>query len=340
MSCKLESEAHFEGTALGVLSRQFTRPKPLPQNIHLAEQVAIVTGSNGGIGFEASRQLLRLGLSHLIMGVRSQAKGDAAAEALRREFPGASISVWLLDHESYDSIRDFVSRCETLPRIDFAILNAAVAKNDFTPVSATGHETMMQVNYLSTVLLTILLLPVLKTKREATNKPPVLSLVGSDTAYTSQVDMKASSALKQIDNPEGFTQMAWYGKSKLLLTFFIIVLANHVDPNDVLINMVNPGLTRGTDIKRELPLVYRAVMTMLYLVVGRSVAVAATTYIDAVVAHGPETHGCFIGDWVIKPYPEMCYTEEGKEFGERLWEETMRELDFAGVRGNLLSMKN
>ncbi|RYP12903.1 hypothetical protein DL765_007119 [Monosporascus sp. GIB2] len=301
MSSKLESEAHFEGTALGVLSRQFTRPKPLPHNIHLADQVAIVTGSNVGIGFEASRQLLRLGLSHLIMGVRSQTKGDAAADALRREFPGSNISVWLLDHESYDSIRAFVSRCETLPRIDFAILNAAVAKHDFTTVSATGHETMLQVNYLSTVLLTILLLPVLKSKRKATNKPPVLSLVGSDTAYTSQVDMKASSALKQIDNPEGFTQMAWYGKSKLLLTFFVITLANHVDPNDVLVNMVNPGLTRGTDIKRELPSVYGAVMTMLYLVIGRSVAVAATTYVDAVVAHGPETHGCFLGDWIIKP---------------------------------------
>lgn len=138
-----------------------------------------------GLGFEASRQLLRLGLSHLIMGVRSQTKGDAAADALRREFPGSNISIWLLDHESYDSIRAFVSRCETFPRIDFAILNAAVAKHGFTAVIATGHETMMQVNNLSTVLLAILLLPVLKAKRKATNKPPVLSLVGSDLAYTS-----------------------------------------------------------------------------------------------------------------------------------------------------------
>lgn len=39
-------------------------------------------------------------------------------------------------------------------------------------------------------------------------------------------------------------------------------------------------------------------------------------------------------------YPEVCYTEEGEEFGGRLWEETMRELDFAGVRGIILGMKN
>ena len=301
MSSKLGSEAYFEATTLGVLSRQFTRPKPLPQNTHLSDRVAIVTGSNVGIGFEASRQLLRLGLSHLIMGVRSQTRGDAAADALRREFPGPNISVWLLDHESYDSVRAFVRRCETLPRIDFAILNAAVAKGDFTTVSATGHETMLQVNYLSTALLAILLLPILKATGKATNKLPALSLVGSDTAYLSQIDTKASSALKQLDNPEGFAQTAWYGKSKLLLTFLVISLASHVDPDDVLVNMVNPGLTRGTDIRREMPSLYDTFVTMIYLVVGRSAAVAASTYVDAVVAHGPEAHGCFLGDWTIKP---------------------------------------
>ena len=301
MSFKLESEAHFEGTALGVLSRQFTRPKPLPENIRLTDHVAIVTGSNGGLGFEASRQLLRLGTSHLIMAVRSQAKGDAAASVLRKEFPESEVSVWLLDHESYDSIRAFVTRCETLPRIDFAILNAAIAKHGYTTVSATGNETMIQVNYLATVLLTTLLLPVLKAKRKATPRPPVISLVGSDMAYTSQVDVKASNALKHTNNPDGFNEMEWYGKSKLLLTFFVMSLASHVDPNDVQVNMVNPGLTRGTDIRREMIWILRVVFSMMYMIVGRSISVAATTYVDAVVAHGSEVHGCFLGDWGIKP---------------------------------------
>ncbi|KAH6639952.1 hypothetical protein BKA67DRAFT_596245 [Truncatella angustata] len=284
MSSKLERRDGPRSAIAPIYKAQASPPEyPLDQ------PSCLVTGSNVGTGFEASRQLLHLQLSHLIMGVRYQSKGDAAADALRREFPGSNISVWHPDHESYGSIRTFVSRCETFPRIDFAILNAAVAKYGFTIV-----------NYLSNVLLTILLLPVLKAKTNATNKPPVLSLVGSDMAYTSR-----------IDNPEGFMQMAWYGKSKLLLTLFIITLVNHVDPNNVLVNMVNPDMTRGTNIKRELPSLYGAIMAMLYLVVGRSVVVAATTYADAVVAHGPETHGCFIGDWVIKPYPEICYTEEG-----------------------------
>ncbi|KAH8200632.1 hypothetical protein TruAng_005169 [Truncatella angustata] len=243
MSSKLERRDGPRSAIAPIYKAQASPPEyPLDQ------PSCLVTGSNVGTGFEASRQLLHLQLSHLIMGVRYQSKGDAAADALRREFPGSNISVWHPDHDQiwlHDRIR-------------------------------YGHETMTQVNYLSNVLLTILLLPVLKAKTNATNKPP-------------------------IDNPEGFMQMAWYGKSKLLLTLFIITLVNHVDPNNVLVNMVNPDMTRGTNIKRELPSLYGAIMAMLYLVVGRSVVVAATTYADAVVAHGPETHGCFIGDWVIKP---------------------------------------
>lgn len=57
--------------------------------------------------------------------------------------------------------------------------------------------------------------------------------------------MKASSALKQIDNPEVFTQMPWYGKSELLLTFFIITLATLCRPTGALsvirsLNRKNP----------------------------------------------------------------------------------------------------
>lgn len=93
MSTKLESEASLESTVFGFLCRRLTGPKPLPAGIQLTDQVAIVTGSTVGLGLEASRQLLQLGLSRLVMGVRSQVKGDAAAAQLRSAFPSATISV-------------------------------------------------------------------------------------------------------------------------------------------------------------------------------------------------------------------------------------------------------
>ncbi|KAF4629729.1 hypothetical protein G7Y89_g8414 [Cudoniella acicularis] len=107
-----------------------------------------------------------LHLSHLILAVRSQSKGETAASELRRQFPTAQIEVWLLDLESYKSVLDFSTRCKTLPRADVAILNAGLAMKRFRLVEETKHETTIQVNYLSTALLALLLLPLLKTRDE------------------------------------------------------------------------------------------------------------------------------------------------------------------------------
>ncbi|KAG5791063.1 hypothetical protein H9Q69_009870 [Fusarium xylarioides] len=330
MSAKLEHQAAFETTFRGWLSRQFTTPKPLPNTLELKEKTAIITGSNTGLGFEASRQLLKLGLSHLIMAVRSQTKGDAAVSILRDEFPQSTISVWILDMESYESVTEFAARCNTLPRIDIVILNAALIKPAFTRAS-TGHELTMQVVYLSTALLTILLLPILKAKRTATSpRPPVITVVGSDLAYRADIQT-TGPVLGQLDKDQGYSQFVWYARSKLLLTFFVSKLAESIDPNHVLLNMVNPGTTRGTAFLREFsPLLARLVGTLQYIF-ARPVDIAATTYLDACLIHGVESHGSFISDWNIKPYPSIWYTPEGKDVGELLWEETMREFESFGA---------
>ena len=59
----------------------------------LSGKTAIVSGSNTGLGFEAARQLLDLGLSHLILAVRSLERGEAAAAKLRQGHGKAKISI-------------------------------------------------------------------------------------------------------------------------------------------------------------------------------------------------------------------------------------------------------
>ncbi|KAI1470386.1 putative short-chain dehydrogenase/reductase family protein [Daldinia caldariorum] len=339
MSSELESQAAFEATLIGFLYRQYTQPRPVPADTRVTDQVAIVTGSNIGIGFEACRQYLRLGISHLIMAVRSQAKGDEAAHKLRKEFPGSNVSVWTVEMESYDSIRAFVDRCAALPRIDMVILNAALMRMAYTTVPATGHELTMQVNYLSTALLAILLLPILKSKKiDGAKRPPVLSIVGSDLAYRTEMETKGP-ILQQFDKSEGFGELLWYGRSKLLLTFFVAKLAEFVDADDVLINMPNPGTIKGTGFFRDFPTLAGKLVAFLHFLFGRRVDVGATTYLDATVVRGKEGHGSFISDWAIKPYPLIWYGAEGKVLNERLWEETMQELNFVGASKILEDLK-
>ncbi|KAK8024075.1 short-chain dehydrogenase reductase family [Apiospora rasikravindrae] len=341
MSSRLESEADFEATVVGFLYRQFTKPKPTPAGISLTGQVALVTGSNVGIGLAACRQLLELGLSHLVMGVRSPTRGEAAADLLRRQFPAAVVNVWPLDMESYGSVRDFAARCATLPRLDIAILNAGLMKLAYSVVAATGHETSLQVNYLSTALLAILLLPILKKSKSKSksSRPPVLSIVGSDLVYSTPLGTSSRGdgpILQQLDTPDGYNQFVQYGRSKVLLTFFFAKLAaEFVSPDDVLVNMPNPGTTKGTAFFREFPSVAARLWAVFQFLLARDVDVGATTYVDAAVARGSECHGSFLSDWAIKPFPKLWYTKEGQAFAERLWGETMEELQFAGASGIL-----
>ncbi|KAJ8122971.1 hypothetical protein ONZ43_g962 [Nemania bipapillata] len=343
MSSKLSNEAAFEASVRGFFYRQWLlHREPVPPTTNLSSQVAIITGSNSGLGLEAGRQLLQLGLSHLIIAVRSQSKGDEAANNLRKEFPNAEISVMLLDMSSYGSITAFANKCKSLPRIDLVILNAGLVSGEhFTTVKDTGHEYSFQVNYLSTVLLTILLLPILKSKRISKSKVPVLSIVTSDTAFWGSIE-KQGSVLAQLDKPEKYAPMAWYQNAKLLQHFFVSKLAEEVDSRDVIVNMVNPGLCGGTAFGNS-GAGFSAIAMMFFHFVkwinARSVETGASTYVDAVVVKGEESHGSYVSDWAIRPYPEILYTQEGAQARERLWEETMEELNFAGASDIIQQMK-
>ncbi|KAL2829081.1 hypothetical protein BJY01DRAFT_228116 [Aspergillus pseudoustus] len=173
----------------GIIYKQlFVHAKPLPSSVSLAGATAIVTGSNGGIGFEASRQLLRLGVRHLILAVRSQSRGDTAAAKLREEYPESRrIEVAILDMADYGSINAFLQFCHRLEYVDYVILNAGLQNQTFRRCDKTGHEMAFQVNCLSTGLLALSLATIMKSKKRPNNAdPPVLSVVGSDTMWLSR----------------------------------------------------------------------------------------------------------------------------------------------------------
>ncbi|EXJ71099.1 uncharacterized protein A1O5_06092 [Cladophialophora psammophila CBS 110553] len=156
MSLSLEKNVAWEGSIRRILYKQlFVRPKPLQSSVSLSGKIGLITGANSGLGFEAARQLFQLGLSHLILAVRSQAMGDDAFRKLNEEFPNAVMDVWIMDMADYDSVVAFANRCRNLERLDFAILNAGVQISTFRRSEKTGHEMTLQTNYFSTVLLVL-----------------------------------------------------------------------------------------------------------------------------------------------------------------------------------------
>ncbi|KAM0084539.1 hypothetical protein ACKRZS_003189 [Fusarium odoratissimum] len=288
---------------LFIQSQLCTKPQYPPKDLELTGRTAIITGANNGIGFACTKLLLQHKLSHLIIAVRSEEKGSAAAEQLRRTLPSSSsqIDVWKLDMASYSSIEDFAKRCETLPRIDFVFLNAGMGGTTFNLNKATGHEETMQVNFLSTMYLSVLLLPVLTSKAPAP-KPSRLTIVSSGTAMHCELpEAKADHIISALDLEANFDGMGNYAKSKLLGQLFIDRLSQLVDPSDVVINLVDPGLTKGTGLMDKSSGLMKIVMAMGTRVVGRTQEQAASAYVDAAIVKGEESHGSYIMDWKICP---------------------------------------
>lgn len=65
--------------------------------------------------------------------------------------------------------------------------------------------------------------------------------------------------------------------------------------------MTNSGLNYGSNLQHEIGGVLGMLSTGVKRVIGRHTAVGARTLTDAVVNHGTEVHGKYLGDCQIKP---------------------------------------
>ena len=205
--------------------------------------------------------------------------------------------------ESYQSIQDFAHRCETaLVRLDIAILNAGLTQSKFGIVPSTGHERTIQVNYLSTMLLAILLLPILKEK--TASSPGRMTIVNSGVSLTAKFPNHAQRPLLRSFDDTSITPwdpMERYYSSKLLGQLFFAKLADYIKADDVVVNIIEPGLIKGTGLHRDITGINGAIMAAFKAITARTLEEGAAVYIDAAIVKGKESHGCFLMDFDVKP---------------------------------------
>lgn len=360
----------WENTVLHFFYRQHILSIPqLPTDLDLSGQTAIVTGSNTGLGYHASQQLINQHLSTLIMAVRTRAKGIAAATQLRddfmRDYPNwecPTIEIWELDMSSYESVLGFAKKVkDEAGHIDIAILNAGVQPSTWR-LSPHGHEEAVQVNYLSTALLALELRQIMHASYLAAlkqpsppKKQPVLELVGSDaTTFASyQALVKAEGkgmglleALKthpeqlglKVDPPNR------YADSKLLEHSFFIefirrlespsVSGSEQSANEVVVTLVSPGLCKTELVK------YGGLISYIFgaflAINGRRQEVGARTLTLGATNVKGKDHGTYFSEGAPFPQPDFLESEKGRDTAVRLWEEMSSEFRGNGVSVNEL----
>ncbi|KEY73818.1 hypothetical protein S7711_03117 [Stachybotrys chartarum IBT 7711] len=289
----------------------------------------IITGANGGLGFEATRHLVALGAARVVMAVRNlesgrSSKSDIEITTGRRDV----LQVWHLDLASYESVKKFVREVEEkLDRVDVLVANAGVNTGRWELTE--GTESQLTVNCISNLLLTVLMVPIMRNQKRELGIEPKIVHVGSRGAFLAAKPPHIGIDVDNIFNDLNSKQR-WqtqvddrYILTKLLQLFALRQLATLASPSQtsVVLNITDPGLCR-TGLTQNTRWQMRLSAYIGKLMLGRSAEMGSRTILAAVAA-GEESHGKFLIDCEVAEdsLPGWVTSEDGKIFQQRFWGE-------------------
>ena len=124
-----------------------------------AGKLVVVTGANSGTGQEATRRLAGAG-AHVVMAVRTVAKGERAREEILATQPGVRLEVRRIDLADLASVAEFADGliADGTP-VDVLINNAGVMAPPARMTTTDGFELQFGSNFLGPFALTMRLLP-------------------------------------------------------------------------------------------------------------------------------------------------------------------------------------
>jgi NAD(P)-dependent dehydrogenase (short-subunit alcohol dehydrogenase family) len=197
----------------------------------------LVTGSTDGVGRCVARQLAKTGAKVLVHG-RDRDRGQHLVSDITRL--GGQARFYQADLSSLAEVRKFaqaVARDEA--RLEVLINNAGIGTGGQSQrqTSADGHELRFAVNYLSTFLLTRLLLPLLKAS--APSRIVNVSSVGQEAIDFTDVMLT-----------RGYSGVRAYCQSKLAQVMLTFDLAEELEASNVTATCLHPATYMDTTMVR------------------------------------------------------------------------------------------
>ena len=274
-------------------------------------RVAIVTGANSGIGFEAAKALALAGAT-VVVASRSKTRGDQAVASMLEAAPDATVELMLLDLANLGSVRDFVAAfVDRFDRLDLLVNNAGVMMPREREETADGFELQFGTNHLGHFALTVPLLELLV----ATEGSRVVN-VSSSAQNMGELDLD-DLQWKQ----RSFKRMASYGASKIANMLFTLELQRRFEAAgaSTLAAACHPGWT-ATNLQKTSPLFrwfnplfamkpWQGALPTLYAAVSPDAAGGGY--------YGPDG----LGTWRGYPAPNKpAAASTDAEAAKRLWE--------------------
>lgn len=211
----------------------------------------MVTGATGGIGSAIVRALYAKGEPVIVAACRCPERLSTFIADLREQFPTSTSRIipHTLDLSSFSAVKK--SACELIKngiRLR-ALINNAGTMPLLHHITRDGHEEATQVNYLSTVLLTRLLLPVVTD--------------GGTIVFTVSVTRRLASPRYDFDTKAitARSRMAHfmnYARSKSLLAHYALELSAELKSRNIAVCCSDPGVVDSGIITLGIPIVDKA----------------------------------------------------------------------------------
>ena len=201
----------------------------------LSGKLAVVTGSNSGLGLGLATRLAAAG-ADVVMAIRNQAKGEAAASQIRAQVPNAKLTLKRLDLASLASVAALGEELSAEGRpIDILVNNAGIMQPPQREATEDGFELQFGSNHLGHFALTGHLLPLLRAAGEA-----------RVTSLSSTAAMLGGVNFADPNWEKSYEPMRAYAQSKSATLMFALELDRRSRQAGwgIRSNAAHPGLTK------------------------------------------------------------------------------------------------
>lgn len=201
----------------------------------------IVTGATGAIGRAIVDGLVDKKAGNIILAVRNTEKARGIIQS--HEDYGYRIHAMRLDLADFDSVRTFAKNIlDSGERIDGIFNNAGTMPGKLI-ITGDGYEEATQTNFLSTGLLTRLLLPAVN--------------YGGSVVFTTSMTRHIARLSPEWDklSKTRHQRFVTYGRSKLMLTHFAKCLADELECRNIKVNCSDPWIVNSGMIKMNIKIV-------------------------------------------------------------------------------------
>ena len=273
----------------------------------MEKELAIITGADGGMGQEITKEIARAGYP-IIMACKNAQKATPICEQIKKETGNTLIEIREINLASLTSVNSFTEQLLKEGRPISRLMNNAGILTTPTRKTEDGLETIISVNYVGPYMLTRQLLPLMRPGSRIVNTVSCSSIIG-------KIEPKV---FFEKGNSGPFFRIPVYGNSKLALHLFTQELAKQIQERGITANASDPGIVNTNMITMQAW--FDPITDLIFRPLIKTAAQGAATAIH--LALSEEAKGkngsCYVNCKEKKQSKRM----QNHPFQKQLWEDT------------------